>query len=198
MTNSLRLWGHRRSSDVHSKRATTSRAPPHVVVISSRMLMQRFGKAPVVIGRRIALDRESYEIVGVMPAGFYPAPDYPNFWTPHWADQGEKENRNIWGLFPLARLKPGVRWQQAQTELDVVSARMSHDHSTSESVGGIVVPMDAQLIGSSWKLLLLLAVGVTLLLLIACVNVAIVLFAIRVDSSLLTAYPLPCFIEFCF
>jgi predicted permease len=156
---------------------------PHVVVISNRMWIERFGRDPAVIGRRIALDRESYEIVGVMPAGFYPAPDYPNLWTPHWADQGEKENRNIWGLFPLARLKPGVTWQQAQTELDVVSARTSHDHPTSESVGGIVVPMDAQLIGSSWKLLLLLAVGVTLLLLIACVNVANLLLARGVDRE---------------
>jgi len=156
---------------------------PHVVVISNQMWKHRFGGDLAVIGRRIALDRESYEIVGVMPPGFYPAPEYPNLWTPHWADQGEKENRNIWGLFPLARLKPGVTWQQAQTELDVVSARMSRDHPISESVGGVVVPMDAQLIGSSWKLLLLLAGGVTLLLLISCVNVANLLLAKSVDRE---------------
>src|SRR5579864_3429348 len=145
---------------------------PHVVVISNQMWKHRFGGDLAVIGRRIALDRESYEIVGVMPPGFYPAPEYPNLWTPHWADQGERENRNIWGLFPLARLKPGVSWQQAQTELDVVSARMSRDHPISESVGGVVVPMDAQLIGSSWKLLLLLAGGVSLLLLFCGNNAA--------------------------
>jgi len=156
---------------------------PHVVVISNQMWMQRFGGDPAVIGRRITLDRESYEIVGVMPAGFYPAPDYPSVWTPHWADQGERENRNLWGLFPVARLKPGVTWQQAQIELDVVSARISRDHPTSESVGGVVVPMDAQLIGSSWKLLLLLAIGVILLLLIACVNVANLLLARAVDRE---------------
>jgi len=156
---------------------------PRVVVISNAMWLQRFGGDRGAIGRRISLDRESYEIAGVMPEGFYPTPEYPNLWTPHWADQGEKENRNIWGVFALARLKPGVNWQQAQTELDVVSARMSHDHPTSESVGGVVVPMDAQLIGSSWKLLLLLAVGVTLLLLIACVNVANLLLARAVDRE---------------
>ena len=155
----------------------------HVVVISNAMWINRLGADPGVIGRRISLDRESHEIVGVMPQGFYPAPNYPELWTPHWANQSERDNRNIWGLFPLARLKPGVTWQQAQTELDVISARVLQDHPDLQSVGGIVVPVDAQLIGSSWKLLLLLAGGVTLLLLIACVNVASLLLARAVDRE---------------
>jgi predicted permease len=156
---------------------------PRVVVISNAMWIKRFGGDPGVIGRRISLDRESYEMVGVMPPGFYPAPDYPELWTPHWADQAEKDNRNIWGVFALARLKPGVTWEQAQRELDVISARVLQDHPTLDSVGGVVVPMDAQLIGSSWKLLLLLAGGVTLLLLIACVNVANLVLARAVDRE---------------
>jgi predicted permease len=156
---------------------------PHVVVVTNAMWIKRFGGDPRVIGRRISLDRESYEIVGVMPPGFYPAPDYPELWTPHWADRAEKDNRNIWGVFALARLKPGVTWEQAQRELDVISARVLQDHPTLDSVGGVVVPMDAQLIGSSWKLLLLLAGGVTLLLLIACVNVANLVLARAVDRE---------------
>jgi len=156
---------------------------PHVVVISNAMWIKHFGGDPGMIGRSISLDRESYEIVGVMPPGFYPAPDYPELWTPHWADQAEKDNRNIWGVFALARLKPGVTWEQAQRELDVISARVLQDHPTLDSVGGVVVPMDAQLIGSSWKLLLLLAGGVTLLLLIACVNVANLVLARAVDRE---------------
>lgn len=156
----------------------------HVVVISNAMWIRRFGDDPGAIGRRISLDGESYEIVGVMPAGFYPTPGgYPELWTPHWANQGEKDDRTTWGLVTVARLKPGVTWERAQTELDVVSARMSEDHPTFEKMGGIVVPMDAQLIGSSWKLLLLLAGGVTLLLLIACVNVANLLLARAVDRE---------------
>lgn len=158
---------------------------PHVVVISNTMWINRFGGDLGVVGRRVSLDRESYEVVGVMPAGFYPLPGggYPELWIPHWANQGEKDDRTTWGLVPLARLKPGVTWQQAQIELDVISARMSQDHPNLEPMGGIVVPMDAQLIGSSWKLLMLLAAGVTLLLLIACVNVANLLLARAVDRE---------------
>src|SRR5581483_10056988 len=133
--------------------------------------------------RSISLDRDAYEIVGVMPEGFYPLPGggYPELWIPHWANQAEKDDRNTWGLMPVARLKPGVSWQQAQIEMDVISARMSRDHPNLERTGGVVVPIDAQLIGSSWKLLVLLAAGVTLLLLIACVNVANLLLARSVD-----------------
>ncbi|HVH87251.1 MAG TPA: ADOP family duplicated permease, partial [Terriglobales bacterium] len=157
----------------------------HVVVIGNSMWVNRFSGDPGVIGRKISLDRESYEVVGVMPAGFYPLPGggYPNLWMPHWANQGEKDDRTTWGLVPVARLKAGVSWQQAQVELDVISGRMSQDHPNLEPVGGIVVPMDAQLIGSSWKLLVLLGAGVTLLLLIACVNVANLLLARAVDRE---------------
>lgn len=157
----------------------------HVVVISNAMWTERLGGDRGVIGRRISLDRESYEIVGVMPAGFYPQPfgGYPELWTPHWASQKDKDDRVTWGLFAVARLKPGVTWQQAQTELDAVSARSLQDHPNAEQIGGVVVPMDAQLIGSSWKLLSLLAGGIGLLLLIACINVANLLLARAVDRE---------------
>ncbi|MBV9886453.1 MAG: ABC transporter permease [Acidobacteria bacterium] len=149
----------------------------HVVVISNRMWVQRLAANPDIIGARISLDRESYQIVGVMPATFYPTPwGYSEFWIPHLANQGERSDRKSWGLIPLARLKPGITWEQAQIQFDVISARLIEDHP-DDFLNAVVVPMDAQLIGSSWKLLLLLSGGVTLLLLIALVNVANLLLA---------------------
>ena len=156
----------------------------HVVVISHSMWEKRYAKDRNVIGRRITLDRELYEIVGVMPAGFFPTPaGYPELWTPHWASQKEQEDRVTWGLIIVGRLKSAVTWERAQTELDFLSARINKDHPTSERVRAIVVPMDAQLIGSSWKLLLLLSGGVALLLLIACINVANLLLARVIDRE---------------
>jgi hypothetical protein len=70
----------------------------HVVLISDSMWRQHYGKDPNVIGRRISLDRESYEIVGVMPPGFYPTQSgYPELWMPHWASQSEQQDRVTWG-----------------------------------------------------------------------------------------------------
>src|SRR5215471_9889605 len=67
---------------------------PHVTVISYAMWTKRLGADPAVIGRQVSLDRESYEIVGVMPPGFFPASAgrYPELWTPHWANEAEKED----------------------------------------------------------------------------------------------------------
>ena len=157
---------------------------PHVVVISNGMWVTRLGGDPEVLGRRISLDHDSYEIVGVMPPGFYPTGrDYPDLWTPHWADQKEKDDRLTWSLTTVARLKPGVTWQQAQIELDVVAARMAKANRTYEKLGPVVVPVYWELIGSSWKLFALLSGGVALLLLIACVNVSNLLLARVVDRE---------------
>jgi hypothetical protein len=100
----------------------------HVVVISSTMWVNRLGADPRVIGRRISLNRESYEIVGVMPSGFYPAPNCPERWTPHWAIEAEKDARNIWGLFLLARLKPespGSKCRRSRTSSQCASFRIT-------------------------------------------------------------------------
>jgi predicted permease len=154
------------------------------VVLSYAMWQQRFAKDPGVLGRRIVLDRQPYEIVGVMPAGFYPTPSAsPELWTPHLAPQKELDDFSTWGLIVIGRLKPGVTWEQAQTELFVLSARITRDRPTLEKVHAIVVPMAAQLVGSSWKLLLLLSGGVALLLMTACINVANLFLARTVDRE---------------
>jgi hypothetical protein len=116
----------------------------HVVVISNAMWVNRLGADPRVIGRRISLNRESYDIVGVMPSAFYPAPNYRELRTPHWASQAEKDTRNVLGLVPIGAAEARSHLAAVQTELDVISARVLQDHPTLESVGGTDVPMDAQ------------------------------------------------------
>ena len=155
-----------------------------VVVLSYTTWQQRFGNDPQILGRRIVLDRQSYEIVGVMPEGFYPTPgSRPEIWIPHRAPQKELVDFSTWGMVVIARLKPGVTWEQAQAELFVLSARITRDRPILEKVHAIVVPMTAQVIGSSWKLLLLLSGGVGLLLLTACINVANLFLARTVDRE---------------
>jgi len=156
-----------------------------LVILSYRAWSDRFGKDPNIVGRIVSLDRQPHEVVGVMPSGFYPTrDDPPALWTPHWSDEKEKNDRIRWGLTVFARLKPGITQQQAQADLDVVSSRMAEDHPQAyQSMGAVLVPVDAQLIGATWKLFLLLSCGVGLLLLIACVNVANLLLARAVERE---------------
>lgn len=152
--------------------------------MSYRTWKQRYGGDPKLVGTRISLNRQSYDVVGVMPPAFFTTDGgYPALWTPHWVSPGERADRVTWGLFPIARLRTGVSWEQAQNELFVLSAQITADHPTAEKVHAIVVPMKAQLIGTSWKLLLLLSCGVALLLMIACVNVTNLLLARVVDRE---------------
>ena len=156
----------------------------HSVVLSYATWQQRFGKDPEVLGKRMILDRQSYEIVGVMPVGFYPTPGTPpEIWIAHRASQQELQDFSTWGMVVIARLKRGVTWEQAQAELFVLSTCITRDRATPEKVHAIVVPMTAQVIGSSWKLLLLLSGGVGLLLLAACINVANLFLARTVDRE---------------
>ncbi|HKF51348.1 MAG TPA: ABC transporter permease [Candidatus Acidoferrales bacterium] len=151
---------------------------PHVAVISHRMWVEVFGKDPGIIGRRIRLDHESYEVLGVMPSGFYPTRyEFPELWVPHWASVRERDDLTSWGWAVVARLKQGVTWEQAQTELDVVTARLAKARPLDQGTGAVVVPTVSEIVGTSWKLLYLLFGAVALLFLIALVNVTNLLLA---------------------
>jgi putative ABC transport system permease protein len=83
-----------------------------------------------MIGRTITLDQEQYTIVGVMPTDF----QFPNdceVWTPLAFDaEGLRlEDKTIGsGLEVIARLKPGVKLEQAQTEMDLIARKLEKEH----------------------------------------------------------------------
>src|SRR5690349_12317285 len=157
----------------------------HLVILGHRIWADRFGKDPYIVGRVVSFDGEPYEVIGVMPQGFFPTgDDPPDLWTAHRSDEKEKADRVSWGLTVYARMKPEVSLQQAQSDVDVVASRLAQDYSTAyQNMGAVVVPVAAQVIGSTWKLFLLLAAGAAVLLLIGCVNVANLLLARAVDRE---------------
>jgi hypothetical protein len=63
---------------------------PRVVILNHKLWRNRFGADRAIIGSMISLDGKAHTVVGVMPEGFYSAPDS---WTPHWFNAGEKYNR---------------------------------------------------------------------------------------------------------
>jgi putative ABC transport system permease protein len=153
------------------------------VVVASYGLWQRhFGRDPLAVGRTLALDGESYRIVGVMPAGFaYPpgSPQPVEVWTP-WVPgpqdrvRGGGGVRSLGGLQSIARLRSDVSLDQAQAQMSQVAAAIAAANPTTNTGRGIGVrPLRDHLVGSStrlWMLMLLAAVGIVLL--IACANVA--------------------------
>ena len=99
---------------------------PRVVLLSYALWQRRFGGDPGIVGKSLTLNGESYVVVGVMPARFqFPSSD-DQAWVPIAFTQQEAGNRGRHYLQVLARLKPGVSLDQAQSEMNTIAARLQH------------------------------------------------------------------------
>ncbi|MFP5261240.1 MAG: ABC transporter permease [Blastocatellia bacterium] len=158
----------------------------NVVVVSHNLWKQRLGSGPGVIGMPLTLNGKDLTIVGVMPAGFHMVKegkpgtfvmDDSDVWVPasFIADlaPGLLERRNTHFLRVVASLKPGVSLQQAKSAMSVVANRLEKQYpDTNTGLGVDLVPLHEQLIGQTRPVLLILFGAVSLVLLIACANVA--------------------------
>ena len=148
----------------------------HVVVLFNR-LWKKLGADPNIIGKQMQIDGEPYTVVGVIAAGM---PDRLNHdLVLPLAFKPDQLNHDFHWLLTMGRLKPGVTLQQAQANMDSVTANIAKAYPKSnKGWGSFVEPlkndfMPKERIQTLW--MLLGAVGFVLL--IACVNVANLLLA---------------------
>jgi len=144
-----------------------------VVVLSHRLWQQRFGGDPSLIGKTLALDGKSFEVIGVMPAGFK-FPRSAELWTPmNFQIAAGMKQRKAHFLRPVGRLKPGVTLSQAQADMDAVAGSLEAQYPESNTGWNLrMVPLREQLVGNIRPTLRVLFGAVGLVLLIACANVA--------------------------
>jgi putative ABC transport system permease protein len=148
----------------------------HVVILTHK-LWDRLGTNKNIIGEQMRINGEPYTVVGVLAAGI--ADRYDQQLTTPLAFMPDQINHDYHWLISMARLKPGVTIQQAQADMDAVTARIAAENPKSNSGWGAIVDpfqndfLPKERIHTLW--LLLGAVGFVLL--IACVNVANLLLA---------------------
>lgn len=154
------------------------RANAKVVVLSYGIWQRRFGGDRNVLGRKIIMTDEPYEVIGVMPAGFV-FPDRRNeFWTPSELTPSLLARRGSHFLMCVARLKPGVTVAQAQTEMTTIAKRLEAEYpDTNKQIGTVVVPLREHLAGKLRIALWVLLGASGCVLLIACANLANLLLA---------------------
>jgi putative ABC transport system permease protein len=153
-----------------------------VAVLSYDAWQRIFGADQGIVGRSLALNGESYEVVGVMPSGFR---DFFNrnaeIWAPlvFQADQMTDENRTHEFLNLTARMKTGVSVEQAQGEMRTLAEQLKRDYPDSypPSWSLLVTGLSLQATGDVRPALLVLLGAVGFVLLIACANVANLLLA---------------------
>ena len=161
-----------------------------VVVISHSLWQRRFAGEPDVIGKTMTLDGESCAVIGVAPEGFqFPrAKELPYFigvstqtdlWRPMTlGDDFVKRTRANHQLCVMAKLKPGVTRERAQSEMTAIAERLEQSYPESnQGIGVKVVPLSEQVVGNVKAALWVLMGAVVLVLLIACANVANLLLA---------------------
>ena len=143
-----------------------------VIVLDQGYWQRRFGADPKVIGKTLILDKEPWVVIGVMPPSFRPiGTTAAAIYTPYVVPD------NPHRLQVTGRLKPGVSLEAAQAELTAAAIQLSRenpDWRTLQLSGRQVLE---QVTGPQRPLLLLLLGAVSLVLLIACVNVANLLLA---------------------
>jgi putative ABC transport system permease protein len=146
-----------------------------VAIIGYDLWRRRFNADRNVIGQSITLDDRSYTVVGVLPPDFRFFQPF-DLWVPLALDpQQERGNQQITIVSAIARLKPGVTREQAQTELETIRRRFeSNKLANTPLFSGQVrlVSLHEKLVGNTRRLLLILLGVVSLILLIACANVA--------------------------
>ena len=149
---------------------------PKVVILSHDLWRYHYGADSQIIGRTVLIDGLPHTVVGVMPPGFWLAKWPSRIWIPYFFSAEEKATRKGGGWNVVARLRPGVSFDQAQNEMDLIAAQLEADYPENNRNKGIVlVPSSADLtmsLGGFERLFLLLLCAVGLVLLIACVNVA--------------------------
>ena len=154
-------------------------AAPRIVVLSDGLWRRLFAADPTVVGRTLAIDGSPYEIVGVLPERFHFAPiGVTDLWVPIDRSAETRAERVDHWLNIVARLADGASAPAASRELASVMRRLAADHpATNAGRGAVAVPLREEVVGDIRPLLLLLTGAVTLVLLIACANVAGLLLA---------------------
>ena len=148
-----------------------------VAVLSYGFWQRRFAADPHAIGKEIELNGEAYTVVGVMPSWFN-YPRVPDLWMPLDMSPKELGMRGSHSWRAVGRIKPGVTLAQARAELLTISERLEKEYSDSNhKVHALLIPLQETLVGDSRTPLLVLFGAVTLVLLVACANVANLLLA---------------------
>jgi len=149
----------------------------HVAILSYGFWQRRFGGNPQAMGKAVELNDEAYTVVGVMPRWFT-FPWTPDLWTPLDMTPKELGLRGNHNWSAVGRIQPGVTLAQARAELLTISERLEKQFpDTNNKVHAVLTPLQETLVGDSRTPLLIILGAVTLVLLVACANVANLLLA---------------------
>jgi predicted permease len=149
-----------------------------VVIISYGLWQRRYSRSESVIGSHLVLDGKSHTVVGIAPAGFQLDGDADVFTPLGQSTDVRLQYREASFIHVAARLGPRVTLGEAQAELALIGRRLAEQYPKANAGRGFqALPLQQELVGDVRPTLWLLLSAVSLVLLIACVNIAGLLLA---------------------
>jgi putative ABC transport system permease protein len=161
-------------------------------IVSYNLWQSRFGGSRDIIGRAVRINRQPYEVIGVMPPSFtFPVSGMGQggaadlfvplaFTAEELGAVGDNFSYSV-----LGRLKPGVSQAAANEELEAIARRIVETYPAEIradlDLSAVALPLHDQVIGESKQILLLLFGAVAFVLLISCINVASLLLTQATD-----------------
>jgi predicted permease len=155
----------------------------HVALLTESFWQSHYARNPGVLGRAVLINNFPYTIIGVIPdsvPGWLRGIDGPiELWepflpTPNIWDEMQRGGRDY---TTVGLLKPGVTLQQAQADLQTIAVNLAAAYPIDRNIGVLIQPLVASRAGDLRPQLYLLMAAVTLILLIACSNLAALLLA---------------------
>jgi len=147
-----------------------------VIVLSHGFAVNQFGAPADAVGRQLELNGRSYQVIGVMPPEFQVESWFPastEGWIPAAWTHENRANRTNHNWMAVARLRPGMTVEKAQSTMNVVSDRLAAQYpEENKGWGATVITLRNDLVGEVRPALLWLLGAVTFVLLIACANTA--------------------------
>ena len=148
----------------------------HVVILSNRLWIRAFEANREIVGKQIRMNGEPYTVVGVLPPGIHDRFN-TQLWVPL-VSQTDPTKPGPGSALVMGRLKDGVSLPQAQAEMNGIAEQLQVERPKSTAISISVEPLHLNFLTEATRRNLWLLFGaVGLLLLIACVNVANLLFA---------------------
>ena len=148
------------------------------VVISYGLWQSQFAGDSSVLGRTVHLDGVAHTIIGVMPRDFYFPTRNVQMWTAlNFRDEDYEDRTNTY-IRGVARLKPGVTFEQARSDLELIAGRLARDYPGTNEETGISFFRIRDNMSPHFRVMLIAVAGASLcLLVLTCANLANLLLA---------------------
>ncbi len=143
-----------------------------VVILSRGFWQATYGGDPGVAGKVLDIDGQPYEVAGVMPASFR-FPETTDLWVTMNLGPEAASMRDNHYLQILGALRPGVSLAQARSEMGLIARRLGERYPATNAGWSVrVISLRDQILGDVRPALIALFGAVSLVMLLACLNIA--------------------------